>query len=57
LDNLTLNFTASDLDNNYCAGLGDSKEYAISYGNDQLWQLGAWEFSKQLVEISNHLVD
>lgn len=33
IDNLTLNFTPSVLDNNYCAGLGDSKEYLVSYGN------------------------
>ena len=53
--NLTLNFTVSRFDLDYCDGYGDSKEYTISYGQDRLWELSSFEFINQLIEISRML--
>ena len=44
LDNLTLNFTPSESDNNWCNAISDSQEYTVSYGDESLWALGAYEF-------------
>jgi hypothetical protein len=57
IDNLELQFNPTVLDNDYCAGLGDAKEYLVSYGVDELWELGAFEFLHQLKEFGEHLTN
>lgn len=53
LANLSLKFTPKLVDDDYCLAFGDSKLYSVSYGLDELWKLGAFEFLNKLVYISN----
>ncbi|CDW91251.1 histidine acid phosphatase family protein [Stylonychia lemnae] len=55
LANLSLTFKPKPEDDNYCLALGDSKLYSVSYGLDELWKLGSFEFLNKLVYISNAL--
>eukprot|EP00347_Sterkiella_histriomuscorum_P023194 403335592 len=57
LANLTLNFTPTASIDQYCLAMGDTKLYSVSYGLDELWKLGAFEFLNKLNYISNALKD
>jgi len=48
-----LKFTPLPKDDNYCLAFGDSKLYSVSYGLDELWKLGSFEFLNKLAYISN----
>lgn len=53
LANLDLKFKPTPFDDNYCLAFGDSKLYSVSYGIDELWKLGSYEFLNQLIDYSN----
>jgi hypothetical protein len=50
VDKLTLKFNVPDQAYDYCSAVGDGKLYGVSYGLDDLWKLGSFEFMEQLVE-------
>lgn len=52
LAGLELKFTPSENDLNYCSALGDSKQYTVSYGLDELWRTSAYQFLNKLREMS-----
>lgn len=50
---LTLRFKPAENDDDYCLAYGDSKLYSVSYGLEELWKLGAFEFLNKLVYYGN----
>ncbi|CDW86220.1 esophageal gland cell secretory protein 21 [Stylonychia lemnae] len=55
-DKLELNFDYTNEDLKHCHAVGDSKLYFKSYGANETWILGSFEFLKQLQEFI-HILD
>lgn len=55
LANLDLKFKPKATDDNYCLAFGDSKLYSVSYGIDELWKLGSYEFLNKLIDYSDSI--
>ena len=49
IENLTLTFTPSSSDYDYCRALGDTKLYHTSYGLSELWHLASTNLLKELL--------
>jgi hypothetical protein len=47
---LKLTFEPTESDEKFCLAVGDSKLYFNSYGHDELWKLGSYEFLHQIME-------
>jgi hypothetical protein len=54
---VTLNFTFDYNAESYCDAMGDLMFYYLTYGHDDLWKLGSFEFIHQLDEILSILLD